>query len=41
MEKIIQRPALTINQKNVSIDIKILESQGSFANESFDFIIKI
>lgn len=41
MEKILQRPTLKINQKNVSPDIKILESWDQFANESLDFIIKI
>lgn len=41
MEKILQRPTLKINQKNVSTDIKILESQDQFANESLDFIFKI
>lgn len=40
MVKMLQKPALKINLKNVLIDIKIFESEDQFAKESFDFMMK-
>lgn len=40
MVNILQKPTLKINLSNVSVDVKKLESQDQFANESLDFAIK-
>lgn len=40
MVNILQKPTLKINLSNVSVDVKILESQDQFTNEPLDFAVK-